>query len=73
MQQEQVDGLRILDLVEGHNVTALDILVDGLRAEDLLDEVGDRHKIIHNRHHDLQLLDATNSNKPCCKDSNNAR
>jgi hypothetical protein len=51
------DG-RLTDLVEGNNVTALDVLVHWLSAQMVLDQSVNRDKVIDNSHHDLQLLDA---------------
>lgn len=45
------------DLVEGQNVTALDVLISRFNRKVVFDDVVNRHKIIHNCHHDCQFLD----------------
>jgi len=47
-----------LNFVECNNVTTLDILVAWLNCQLFLDKGVHRNKVIHNCHHDLQLLDS---------------
>ena len=59
---------QLTDFVEGHNVTALDVLIGRFSAEMILYQTVDRNKVIHNGHHNLHLLDAiSNCNKFCYK------
>ena len=59
---------RLTDLVEGNNVTALDVLIHWLSAQMVLDQSVNRDKVINNSQHDLKLLDAIpNWDKLGCK------
>ena len=65
--QQQIQLIGILDLVEGNNVTALDILIDGCLHEVVLNQTINGHEVIHNGQHDCHLLDTiTNGHKLCC-------
>ena len=49
--------MTLTDFVEGNNVTALDELIDGFDSELLFNHGVNRHKVINNCAHNLQLLD----------------
>lgn len=49
---------KILDLVEGNDITRLDILIDGRLAKHFLNKSVDGHEVVDDRQHDLELLDA---------------
>ena len=60
-----------LDLVEGNNVTALDILIARFDSKTLLNQVIHRYKVIHDGKHDLELLyPITDCNQFCCNKEN---
>jgi hypothetical protein len=58
IKYKDCDFKQLTDLVEGHNITALDILVHWFLAQMFLNESVNRDKVINNCHHDLQLLDS---------------
>jgi hypothetical protein len=53
--------------IEGHNVTTLNILIDGLDGKIILNHIVNRNQIIDNSKHNLQFLDTVpNRNKFGC-------
>jgi hypothetical protein len=58
IKSKDCDFKQLTDLVEGHNIAALDILVHWFLTQMFLNESVNRDKVINNCHHDLQLLDS---------------
>lgn len=58
----------LLNLVEGNDITTLDVLIARLFSKILFNEIVNGNKIIYNSQHDLQLLNTkSHRNKLSCK------
>lgn len=51
----------LTDLIEGDDITTLDIFIDGFSSKSFFDQGINRHQVIHNGHHDLQLLNTVSN------------